>query len=49
MVWQVLEMLKAGYGFEEILKEFPSLTVGHIKAALDFAAKKVAGESLVPA
>ncbi|MBS7620476.1 DUF433 domain-containing protein [Candidatus Bathyarchaeota archaeon] len=49
MVWQVLEMLKAGCGFEDILKEFPSLTVGHIKAALDFAAKKVAGESLVQA
>jgi len=26
-------MLKAGYGFEEILREFPSLTVEHIKAA----------------
>jgi uncharacterized protein (DUF433 family) len=49
MVWQVLEMLKTGYGFEDILREFPSLTVEHIKAALDFAAKKVAGERLVPA
>ncbi|MEM2247772.1 MAG: DUF433 domain-containing protein [Thermoproteota archaeon] len=49
MVWQVLEMLKAGYGFEEILREFPSLTVEHIKAALDFAAKKAAGERLVTA
>ncbi|MBO3803015.1 MAG: DUF433 domain-containing protein [Candidatus Brockarchaeota archaeon] len=49
MVWQVLEMLKAGYRFEDILREFPTLTVEHIKAALDFAAKKLAGESLVPA
>jgi uncharacterized protein (DUF433 family) len=49
MVWQVLEMLKTGYGFEDILREFPSLTVEHIKAALDFAAKKVAGERLVSA
>lgn len=49
MVWQVLEMLKTGYGFEDILREFPSLTVEHIKAALDFAAKKIAGERLVPA
>jgi len=49
MVWQVPEMLKTGYGFEDILREFPSLTVEHIKAALDFAAKKVAGERLVPA
>ncbi len=49
MVWQVLEMLKVGCGFEDILREFPSLTVEHIKAALDFAAKKTAGERLVPA
>jgi len=42
MVWQILDMLKAGYNFDDILKEFPSLTVEHIKAALDF--KKVAGE-----
>jgi|GEM_PF-5367642 len=49
MVWQVLEMLKAGYGFEDILREFPSLTTAHIKAALDFAAKKVTGERLVSA
>jgi len=49
MVWQVLEMLKTGYGFEDILREFPSLTVAHIKAALDFVAKKVAGERLIPA
>jgi len=25
MVWQVLEMLKAGYGFEDMLREFSSL------------------------
>ena len=49
MVWQVLEMLKVGCGFEDILREFPSLTVEHIKAALDFAAKKTAGERLFPA
>jgi uncharacterized protein (DUF433 family) len=36
MVWQILDMLKAGYNFDDILKEFPSLTVEHIKAALDF-------------
>ncbi|MEM3871837.1 MAG: DUF433 domain-containing protein, partial [Nitrososphaeria archaeon] len=39
MVWQVLEVLKIGYSFEDIVKEFPSLTVDHVKAALDFAAK----------
>ena len=49
MVWQILDMLKAGYNFDDILKEFPSLTVEHIKAALDFAAKKVAGERIATA
>jgi len=49
MVWQVLEMLKSGYKVEDILKEFPSLTENHIKAALEFAAKKAAGERLVKA
>ncbi|MEM3826616.1 MAG: DUF433 domain-containing protein [Nitrososphaeria archaeon] len=49
MVWQVLEMLKIGYSFEDIVKEFPSLTVDHVKATLDFAAKKAAGERLVTA
>lgn len=42
-------MLKIGYSFEDIVKEFPSLTVDHVKAALDFAAKKAAGERLVMA
>jgi uncharacterized protein (DUF433 family) len=49
MVWQVLDMLKSGYKVEDILKEFPSLTKKHIQAALEFAAKKIAGERIVPA
>ncbi|MGB9718931.1 MAG: DUF433 domain-containing protein [Thermoproteota archaeon] len=49
MVWQVLKMLKIGYSFEDILREFPSLTIEHLKAALDYAAKKAAGERLVEA
>jgi uncharacterized protein (DUF433 family) len=39
MVWQVLEMLKSGYKIEDILREFPSLTENHIKAALEFKSK----------
>lgn len=39
MVWQVLDMLRAGCSQEEILKAFPSLTEEHIKAALEFASK----------
>jgi uncharacterized protein (DUF433 family) len=49
MVWQVLDMLRIGYKIEDILREFPSLTKEHIKAALQFASKKVAGERIVPA
>jgi len=49
MVWQVLDMLRVGYKVEDILKEFPCLTKEHIKAALEFATKRVAGERIVPA
>lgn len=37
MVWQVLEMLKAGESPEEIIREFPSLTPRHIESALGYA------------
>jgi len=47
MVSQVLEMLAAGYSEQYILKQFPSLTKKHIKAALEFAAKQVGGVKLV--
>ena len=47
MVWQVLEMLEAGETNEEIIKAFPSLTKEHIKAALHYAAERLAGEKFV--
>lgn len=34
MVWQILQMLEAGLSKKEIIKQFPGLTVKHIKAAL---------------
>lgn len=37
MVWQVLEMLKAGETAKDILEAFPSLRLSHIRAALDYA------------
>lgn len=37
MVWQILEMLSLGEKPQGIIKEFPSLTTTHIKAALDYA------------
>jgi uncharacterized protein (DUF433 family) len=48
MVWQVLEMLKAGMAEEEIMKAFPTrLTRKQIRAALDYAASLTKGENYV--
>lgn len=41
MVYQVLEMLAAGYNEEEILSEFSSLSKEHMKAALEYASKRL--------
>ena len=38
MIWQVLEMLEVGASTKEIQRAFPSLTPGHVKAALHYAA-----------
>lgn len=37
MVWQVLEMLAEGATSGEVRKAYPTLTVAHIKAALEYA------------
>lgn len=37
MVWQILEMLKAGESAKDIIEAFPELSTNHIKAALDYA------------
>lgn len=37
MVWQILEMLKAGMSNKEIISDFPNLREEHIKSALDYA------------
>jgi len=47
MVYSILEMLEAGASIEEILEAYPSLTKEHVKAALHYAAEKLAGERLV--
>ena len=38
MVHIVLEMLRAGASYKEIIEAYPSLSIKHIRAALDFAA-----------
>ena len=40
----VLEFIAGGMEIKEILKEYPFLTKEQIKAALDYAAKKVGGK-----
>lgn len=36
-VYDVLEYLASGMSHEEIVEDFPELTEGHIRAALEFA------------
>jgi len=47
MVYLILEMLEAGASFKEIIEAYPSLTEDHIKAALHYAAERLAGERFV--
>ena len=47
MVWQVLEMLKAGKSAEEIIKSYPSLSKEMIGEALDYAAEAPRAERYV--
>ena len=48
MVWQVLEILAAGETVEELLADYPSITHEHISAALDYAAKVIGSERVIP-
>lgn len=41
MVHLILEMLAAGEGIDEILKDYPSLNKEHIKSALLYASNTV--------
>ena len=47
MVHTILEMLEGGADTKEILEAYPSLTEKHIKAALHYAAERLAGERFV--
>ena len=39
-VYDVLEYLAGGMTPEEIVADFPELTIDHVRAALEFAAKR---------
>jgi len=43
----VLEMMAAGLGFHEIIKEYPRLTRKHLEAALAYSARVLKGEVAV--
>ncbi len=43
----ILELLAAGMSVDEILEEYPHLTHKDVLAALDYAAKTIAGEEIV--
>ena len=47
MVHSILEMLEAESSVKEILEAYPSLTKEHVKAALHYAAERLAGERFV--
>jgi len=47
MVHSILEMLEAGESFKGIVEAYPSLTENHIRAALHYAAERLAGERFV--
>ncbi len=47
MVWQVLEMLEGGASYKDIMDAYPLLSEEHIRAALHYAAERLAGERIV--
>jgi len=47
MVWEVLDMLKAGESVESIIRSFPSLNKEMIEEALDYAVKVLKAEEYV--
>lgn len=47
MVWQVLNMVARGETTKEILEAFPSLTVKHIRAALEYVSQIVQEEIFI--
>ena len=48
LVTNILDSLAEGASREEILQSYPSLTLGHIDAAIAYAAELAHEESLLP-
>ena len=44
----IIRRLAEGMSIEEILEEYPNLTIEDIKSALKYAAKVVSGEDVIP-
>ncbi|MCY3413251.1 MAG: DUF433 domain-containing protein [Candidatus Heimdallarchaeota archaeon] len=47
MIYIILEYIEEGYSFDEIIDNYPSITVEDIKAVLRFARNRVEGEKIV--
>ena len=47
-VYLILEMLEHGLNFDQILKEYPQLTIEDFKACLEFAKKIINNEEITP-
>ncbi len=47
-VYLILELLAAGMGVEDILKEYPELKEEDIRAALEYASKLLKNEVVLP-
>ncbi len=44
----ILRLLAQGMSFEEILKDYPHLTIDDIKAALEYASEVISAEEIIP-
>ncbi len=44
----IIKRLAEGMSIKEILEEYPNLTEEDIRAALEYAAKVVSGEEIIP-
>ncbi|MHA1972584.1 MAG: DUF433 domain-containing protein [Candidatus Hodarchaeales archaeon] len=47
-VYLIIEMLEHGLTFDEILKEYPHITVEDIKSCLQFAKKLIENKEIFP-
>lgn len=47
LVLDILEWIKAGNSFEDIIENFPSISVDDIKEIISYAQKMISGEEII--